>query len=503
MNESSLKKRYVTKLLASVVSGVIGLIILAIVPRAIGPVAFGQFVYLQQFMTKVIGFLDAGSSIAFFTKLSAKSERKELISFYLSYSIFVLICLCAFISVNDYFGYTSYWLPDISDRYIYWGVGFGFLTWFSQVCIKISDAYALTVSVELIKIFHKIFSLCLLVYLINFLSFDLEMYFYFHIVTISLFLLIISYLFFNKKIFTRQVFSFQYVRFKSIFLEFVNYCSPLLFYSIVGLFVGLFDIWLLQSMGGAIQTGYYGLAYSIAAMCFIFTGAMTPIITREFSKYFELKDLETMRVLFERFIPMLYSLAAYFAVFIAFQSENVLSLFTDGEFNDAYAVLMVIALYPIHQTYGQLSGSIFYATGQTKLYRNIGILSMLIGFILTLMLVYLLDLNALGLAFKMVISQIIGVNIQLYFNVKLLGLDMKKFVWHQLYSVVIFAIAANFSIALVDVSSPFLSFFASGVIYTLCVLLFFYIYPNLFSVTRKEIQYGIKKTISFFQTKCS
>jgi hypothetical protein len=73
----------------------------------------------------------------------------------------------------------------------------------------------------------------------------------------------------------------------------------------------------------------------VAAMCFLFTSAMTPIITREFSKSYEEKDFENMRKLFYRYIPMLYSIAAFFSVFISLQSENVLLIFTDEKFQGA------------------------------------------------------------------------------------------------------------------------------------------------------------------------
>lgn len=493
MKEPSLNKRYITKLLASVVSGVIGMIIVALVPKAIGPVAYGQFVYIQQFFTKVIGILDAGSSIALFTKLSAKPERKELINFYFYYSIVVVLILISVFYIVEQLGYAQYLLPDIDNQFIYWGIGFGFLTWLSQLCIKISDAYALTVSVELIKILHKILSLFFLVYFIHVPDFNLSKYFNFHIITLSVFIVWILILFIKYKILTVENIWFKYVNFKFLFIEFFKYCSPLLVYSLAGMSVGLFDIWLLQSVSGSVETGFYGLAYSLAAMSFIFTGAMTPIITREFSKSFEQKDLLAMGKLFKRYIPMLYSLAAYFSIFIAFQSENVLAIFTDEQFEDAYLVLVIMALYPIHQTYGQLSGSIFYATEQTRLYRNIGLIAMLIGFLLTLLLVYILELGASGLAFKMIISQIIVVNIQLYFNVKLLNLNIYRFLGHQIYAVAFFATAAGFSSMFIQLSSPLISFIVSGFIYTILVVIGFIFYPKLFSVTRNEIQYGIEK----------
>lgn len=491
MQEHSLKKRYSIKLFANIISGIIGAIIVAIVPKALGPVAYGQFVYLQEFFMKVIGFLDMGSSIAFFTKLSARADRKELITFYFLYSFVVLGLIVGFIFAVNTFGYSEYILPDIPNEYIYFGLFFGFFTWFTQIFIKISDAYALTVSVELIKVGHKIVSLLILLFFVYQLAFDLELFFYFHYIALISFLLIITWLFIKKGIF-QNIFNSEFSIF-TLSKEFIEYCHPLLVYSIIGLIAGLFDIWLLQKVAGSEQMGFYGLAYSLAAMCFLFTSAMTPIITREFSKSYEQKDLETMRKLFYRYIPMLYCIAAYFAVFISVQSENVLMIFTDEKFKDAFLVLVIMALYPIHQTYGQLSGSIFYATGQTKLMRNIALFTMPLGMAISFGTIYILDLGAVGLAYKMIIGQFIGVNIQLYFNSKLLDLDMKHFVWHQVYSVIFFVVLAMVPTVLISLDSPLTEFLVSGFLYTFFVIIFVYIFPQIFATNRDEIRKNFHK----------
>lgn len=493
MKEDSLKKRYVIKLLANIISGIIGAVIVAIVPKALGPIAYGQFVYLQDFFMKVIGFLDMGSSIAFFTKLSAKKNRKELITFYFLYSFLALLIVVLFIYLVKVFGYRDIILPNIPNEYIFMGLFFGFFTWFTQIFIKISDAYALTVSVELIKIGHKILSLFLLIYFIYFISFDLSSYFYFHYISLFSFLIIITMLFIKKEILT-DLFNFKF-SFKSLTKEFVSYCHPLFAYSIIGLAGGFFDIWLLQKISGSEQTGFYGLAYSLAAMCFLFTSAMTPIITREFSKSYEQKDLENMKKLFYRYIPMLYSIAAYFAVFISFQSENVIDMFTDDKFKDATLVLCIMALYPIHQTYGQLSGSIFYATGQTKILRNISYFTVPIGILVSYLLIEVFDLGAIGLAYKMLIIQFIGVIIQLLFNAKFLNLEIKHFIFHQLYSIIFFAILA-FCASLISLESSLYSFLSSGILYTILVIIGIYIFPQIFAVNRTEIKVNIKKMLN-------
>ncbi len=487
MQEDSLKKRYSFKLLSNIFIAIIGIVTIAIVPTALGPVAYGQFSYLQQFFAKIIGFLDMGSSIAFFTKLSANPKRKELITFYAFYSSFILTVILLFFYFANNLGYIDLFLPDIGSEYLFLAIGFAFLTWGTQIFIKISDAYALTVSVELIKIVHKILSLGLLLYLIYFLAFDLTQYFYFHYISLLSFLAVLSYLFIKKGIFKNLKFSILNSKFSILTKEFISYCSPLVVYSIAGLLTGLFDIWILQKMGGTVQTGYYGLAYSIVAMSFLFTSAMTPIITREFSKSYAEKDIAKMRKLFFRYIPMLYAIAAYFGVFISFQSENLLAIFTGSQFQDALWVLAIMAFYPLHQTYGQLSGSIFYATGQTKLYRNIGLVSMASGLALSFGFIYLLDLGAIGLALKMIIGQAIGTSIQLYFNAKFLDFKVNYFFKHQLGVLLFFILpAAVSSVLFSSVSSNLLSFLLSGVSYTLFVIILAYFIPQVFAITREE-----------------
>lgn len=492
MNEDSLKKRYAIKLLSNIINGLINIILVAIVPKALGTVAYGQFVYIQNFFTQIIAFLDAGTSLAFFTKLSAKNSRKELISFYFIFSFALLSILLLLIYIIYASNYSSLFMPDIPIQYIFLGVWFGFFTWFTQVFIKISDAYALTVSIELIKILHKFSSLFLLIFMINFLVFDLSLYFYFHYFSLLSFIGLIVYFLIQKGVISKSLIT-QSLDLQSIFKEFFYFCSPLVMLSVIGLLAGFFDIWLLQKVAGSEQTGFYGLAYSIVAMSFLFTSAMTPIITREFSKAYEHNDLLEMRRLFFKYIPMLYSIAAYFGVFIAFQSENLLLIFTDESFKNVYWVLVVMSFYPLHQTYGQLSGSVFYTTDQTRLYTNIGMISMSFGIIITFIFIYLFKLEATGLALKMIIVQLIAVNIQLYYNAKFLNFKMFYFFWHQVYSLLFFLFVGFLSSLIIRFTSPMMNFLSSGVLYTLLVAVGTYFYPKIFAITQDEIKLNLTR----------
>jgi len=483
--EDSLKKRYSVKLIASILNGILGVIIVAFVPKALGPVSFGQFSYLQQFFTQIIAFLDAGTSTAFFTKLSAHNNRKELLTFYFFFVVGLFSFLFISLYILDIFNYVHIWIPSISMEHIYLGMFFGFFIWLLQIYIQVSDAYALTASVEIIKIVHKIIMVMFLLYIIHFLSFNLSVYFYYQIFSSVTIVGILSLLFIKKGIYTKSLCTID-IAYKRISKEFYTYASPLFVFNAVAIAITLFDIWLLQRIGGSVQTGYYGLAYSIAAMCFLFTSALTPIITREFSKSFAENDMEHIRYLFKRYIPMLYAVSAYFAVFIAFQSENLLALFTDEKFKDAYFVLVIMSFYPIHQTYGQLSGSLFFSSGNTKLYRNIGLFTSLFGLVFSYLFIYVLELGAVGFAWKMILIQIISVNIQLYFNAETLQIRLAPFLYHQIYTVITFSVLAYVS-SQVHLNNTLLEFLLSGMVYTLLIVLVSIRFPALFASNKEEV----------------
>ena len=158
---------------------------------------------------------------------------------------------------------------------------------------------------------------------------------------------------------------------------------------------------------------------------------------------------------------------------------------------------MIMAFYPIHQTYGQLSGSVFYATGQTRLYRNIGIFFMMLGLPITYFLIapegYLgLNAGATGLAIKMVALQFIGVNVQLYYNAKFLSLNFKRYLGHQVISVGSMLVIAWGTVVSINQISwmnqhMLVSFLTTGFIYSLMVMGLVYKYPILFGLNREDI----------------
>jgi len=259
---------------------------------------------------------------------------------------------------------------------------------------------------------------------------------------------------------------------------------------------GIFDRWLLQYFGGSVQQGFYSLSYQIGTICFLFTGAMTPLLMREYSILHDTNDLHEMGRLFKRYIPFLYAIAAFFSCFIMVQAKNVVQIIGGSAFEGSIMAVAIMSLYPIHQTYGQLTSSLFFATGRTKLYRNISVTFSLVSLPITYFMIapinmFGLNAGATGLAFKMVIINVVAVNVQLYFNTKLLRLNYLHYLKHQIGCILFFtglALVSSLVAKYLFVDEVLYNFILSGIIYTIIVVVSVYFKPEILSFNRKDVR---------------
>jgi O-antigen/teichoic acid export membrane protein len=365
-----------------------------------------------------------------------------------------------------------------------------------------TDAYGVTVPAEKGRIVQKALGLVILVVLFWTGQLGLSQFFYFQYFILAFLGGVFIWVMKTNGHLLKQSWRLSQDRIKHYIREFYDYSHPLFVFSLVGLIVGIFDRWFLQFYGGSVEQGLYSLSYQIGAICFLFSSAMTPLLMREFSIAYGNNDLSQMASLFRRYIPLLYAITAYFACFIAIQADKVVSIIGGSQFHEAGLAVTIMAFYPIHQTYGQMTASVFYATGQTRLYRNIGMTFMLIGLPITYFLLAPtdklgIDAGANGLAIKMVAINILGVNVQLYYNSKLLALKFWRYLGHQIVSVfalLIVAATTAFSIDYIIGTNNhiFVSFLLSGLFYTLIVLIMIYFSPILFGLKKADIQYVIQ-----------
>jgi O-antigen/teichoic acid export membrane protein len=495
--KDSLRKRYFFKLAANLVGFAVSLVTQAIIPRGLGPKAYGDFTFLSNFFTEIVGFLDMGTSIGFYTKLSQNHLEHSLVRFYLYLSALVSLGVITLLIVAQTSTAYRYLWPDQELFFVYLAALWGIMAWFVQVLTKMADAYGLTVSMEVARMGQKGLGLVLIFVLFLAHALNLTTLFLYHYVIMAVVIGVLIWILESRGYSLKKGWNLSWLQVKHYTKEFYDYSHPLFVYALAGLIVGLFDRWLLQVFNGSEEQGFYGLSYQIGTLCFLFTSAMSQLLIREFAIAFGRQDLQQMAQLFRRYIPLLYSIAAYFSCFIVAQASKVIYIVGGKNFSGAFFAVTLMALYPIHQTYGQLSGSVFYATGQTALYRNIGIVLMLFGLPITFFIIAPhdwggLNAGAAGLAIKMLLLQFVGVNVQLYFNSRLLRLRFWRYLKHQLFSVGCFlTLAFLVKVGVDNVFAlhcrVFTSFILAGFSYTILVVVMTCSFPLLFGLSRQDL----------------
>lgn len=493
----TLARQYAAKLITNVVSLLTGLVTVALVPRILGPSVYGRYEFLTNIFQQVKTFLDMGTSTCFYTRLSQTPGDESLVAFYrrLMATLSALVLGGAAVLSQVSAGASLFAGEGIASVLL--AAAFACATWWLDSVRKMIDAYRLTVAGEIAFASLRAATVAVLALVIWWLGLSLQGYLAFLVVTTVLTALVLEILCARRK-------PAETMPGRRHLAAFWDYSQPLLLYSLVGMATAIADRWILQTHAGAAEQGYYGLAYQVGAVCFLFTSAMTQLLLREFAVSWDQRDLARMRELFRRTAPALYATASYFCVFVAFHGSDVAWLVGGKDFENGSPALAIMVLYPMHQTYGQIVGSVFYATGQTRLYRNVGIATMLAGLPVMYWLVAAGDsgglaLGAQGLAIKVVLLQAIAVNVGLRLSARVLELkDYGHFVAHQVLApaaCVLCAIAADGIPALLSLSRlP--GFLATGAFYTLLVAVTVYFFPTLAGVQRAEMSAVIRRCLS-------
>lgn len=481
-----LAHRYIFKLLANLISVPVYLVMEAILPRALGPQAYGNFSFATALFQQFSGFLDMGTSTCLYNALSRRPRERELFSFYLriTFIIALLTLLCGLLLTSSSIG--QWLMPDIPLWIAPMAALWAFFTWWGRVLRSVNDALGETIPSEIWRTICSVIAVLLLaaMYLQNWLNIHtlfLQQYIllgatvlaYWHVSNKYWRSLGISHIPPGKK------------EMRAYGLEFFTYSHPLFIQALLSFGMLTIERWLLQWFDGSDQQGFYALSQKVSMACFLFVSAMTPLLMRELSIAWGNRNLAAMGSLLTRFSPLLYGIAAYFSCFTLVEAQSLVQIFGGEEFMAATLPVAIMALYPLHQAYGQMAGSVFHACGKTSILRNLTALECIYGlaaawFLLAPEKLFGFNLGATGLALKTVGVQFLSVNICLWLASRFVPFNFWRNLAHQIISVLVFILVAilarQASLALLPESGVFIwrfllcGFFYSFVIASLCLI---------------------------------
>lgn len=283
----------------------------------------------------------------------------------------------------------------------------------------------------------------------------------------------------------------------SVFTEFWTYCLPLITYSWLGFVYEFVDRWLLQTYAGSVQQAYYSVAFQFGAIAAIATSSILNIFWKEIAEAHHQGNRERVTSLYQRVSRGLFFVAAAGAGFLVPWAEDILRITLGVAYVGGATTLMIMFLYPLHQSLGQIGGAMAYATGRVAVYVKLGMAFMAASIVATYFALASVDaplpglgLGALGLAGKMVVMQILSINALAWYLSRSLEF---KFDWlFQPVAALACLGAGLLAYALphflIDVSSElWLALLVSGVIYFMLMLALIGFAPNLAGLRRSDI----------------
>lgn len=503
----TLARRYIFKLAANLVSVPIYLVMEAILPRALGPQTYGNYSFATSVFQQFSGFLDMGTSTCFYNALSRRQNESSLFSFYLRIAAIVAILMLLAGTILLLPQGAALLMPDVPPWFAPLAALWALLTWWGRVLRSMNDALGETIPSEIWRASLAIAGVALLAALFCADCLNVETLFaqqYLLLASTAVaYWLVCKYSWQKKGINPHPHLDAAKMRVYS--REFFNYSHPLLVQALLSFAMLAAERWLLQWFDGSAQQGFYALSQKVGMACFLFVSAMTPLLMREFSIAWGKKDLVAMGALLNRFAPLLYVLAAYFSCFTLVEGRALVDIFGGAEFSAATLPVQIMALYPLHQAYGQMAGSVFHASGKTTILRNMTAFECVYGlatawFLLAPAQLGGLNLGATGLAIKTVGVQFLTVNICLWLASRIIPFSFWRNLAHQVASLCALLALAWFARQLTFIfnipeQTYLLRFLLSGIIYTVFVAALCVANPRIIGMTRQDVHELVRRLL--------
>ena len=501
----SLKERFFMKSGTGVVQFVLSFITIGMLPRALGVEMYGNYGFITTFFNNIVKFLKFGVPTAYYVKISKKPEEKTIIGFYMYYLIMIIL-LVAFLVASVYMtGLEEVVWPNQANIFIFAGAALSIFYLLSEFLRSTADSFGLTFSYEKIVIVQSIITVGVIVslYVADLLTLKSL---YLASILILIFVILFGWYFLHKN----NIILFKNMRLTKIqlveyFKEFYQFSSPLIINGIVVVFAMVFDIWLIQYYYGSVEQGYYTLALKISAIVILLISPISVLLLREMSQKYEKKGKKEIRKMYKKYSYLFYFIAAYFSIFISLNAEYIGMFIGGDEFEDAAVIIMLMALYPIHNIYGLIISNILLVRKKTNILRNITLITLIPGIAISFFLIAPVEahgfgLGSMGLAIKVIALQFIGANICLMVVARYLKLSFLREARNQLViflTLYAFVKLSQYSV-LLYIDNMFISFIISGAIYSVLVYAVIIFYPAIIGITSAEVKYykeSIKKII--------
>jgi O-antigen/teichoic acid export membrane protein len=419
--------RYLVTLAAQVLRAALAFISAAIVPRVLGPIAYGNYTFLLSTAATVRAFLDNGTQQAFFTFSARDTGSGGLTRLYacvLAGQFALTMLLIGGMAAANRLGWL--WPGQALDDI----VSVTTLEWalFLAVSLQqLGDSKAHTIYPQLLGALASVIVLMGLLVLWTTGRLDFDTFVGLNLAGAIVTCALLGYWLIGRH---ADIFWHGALAFRSVAKRWWGFASPLLllqYYTPVVAYLGLY---LIQRWYGSAEQGHWGLALQWSALAMIFTNASIMIFWREIAHYTSMGDLVRAAAAYERFSRLFYALVFVLACWLSVGSRTLVQAVAGEQFSAAGAVLAIMAFYPVAQTLGQITATSLKALERTGLYARWTVYLSVPDLLLTYFLIAPptaavpgLGLGAVGFAIKTALYGLIGVHVLDWLNCRVLGID--------------------------------------------------------------------------------
>jgi len=252
---------------------------------------------------------------------------------------------------------------------------------------------------------------------------------------------------------------------------------------------------MLQLWGGYKEQAYYTVANNFTYIVLLATVSIIKIFWKEIAEAYHQGNIDKMQFLYQKIIRILYLVGSFVAGLLIPWAEEILSMTVGGEYIDGKITFMIMLFYPVHQSIGQITSALLFATEKTRLQTIIGSVFM----ILSIFAAYVIlapgsavipgfGLASEGLAWKMVVLQFIQVNVLLYIIARIFNWQYE---WIYQITVLTGAILIGYLskfLTFETFTSTFANMASSSFLYFSIFFLFSYLCSmQILGITRQEL----------------
>ncbi len=424
-----IRRRYTATLLTQCVQMMSSAVTAAIVPRALGPIGYGNYNFLLSTAATLRGFLEPSAQQSFFTFSSQDDQTGPLTKLYCVSLVIQLALTLSIIGVSAIIGITGWFWPSQKLNQIAWVTLMDWVIFLGLSLRQLGDSKSLTVCPQAISALVSMIAVVGLIGLLRLGWLNLYTYVWLNLSTgllsgaaLGYYLLVRHGDLCWKGSLHGNVWA--YLR------RWWHYAAPLIAVEYYTPFVAWLSIYLVQTWYGSVEQGYFALASRWSALVLVFSSSALMIMWREIANAMGAGDRARAAHVYFRFNRLLFFLALTLCCWLSMSSRTLVAAFAGDEYGAAVPVLMIMAFYPLQQTAGQISTAALKGAEQTKVFRNLSMLLSIPDLALTYLLlapptaaVPGLGLGAIGVAIRMVGYGLLSVQAYEWSSFRLFGLS--------------------------------------------------------------------------------